>query len=616
MSKSTSFQYSEGSAFVREGYLYYSPNCRRQVVINPPVYGDPSPFKVPRLNVSDFRQPVWWSESWGWMSFIPLAPTFVSYPFEPFSWVPKVVPIEVSLQGNPNLPARVVTRYQMSHTDLDNWKHKESLLVDAARQLRVNHSIAAGIPPVPSSFGYDRPHRSQAIARCMISLSRDWFGIWMGYLSFIIQQTSTSPTSRPTPSDSPHPHWYQQLLDDSSTKWSQPWLDGISASPVCSFSSVARAGIVIPWSKEDRRRPPIDFFLDCGIPVFFPWTLEAENAISRDSKLEYLRPPKEIIQQALTFILSAPQSAPLAALVIKRFCGIATEFRDPASVRVLKLQDSPSDVVALVRQAFLKQHASLTEVEADEVLRRAIEAHHDRQEEQAATDAALPQQGMIEMDTLSLAGHQRPFIDWKDFFRARAARRSAIVQGASQKVLQTHHNRKLNPPTKNMSMFVWESVDSPGGLPVFTRRRAVKAEFDNLLGDDDLHVYDEVHNEWDIFPDFVVDTTSPSEEGVPCFCMPPPRQHVSYYSDSEDETSFAAPSFAAPFVPSVCPAPPIGNRPVAYSDDDDDDDDFDMYRVLRRPVPLVNMAQYQGPPRPRSPPAQHQSHSRPRSPSA
>ena len=82
--------FSNGTAFVQNGILYYSPNCTRPVVIPPQTNHTTSPFNVPCLSASLFRQPIWWSSLWGWVGFIPMAPSFISVPFESFFWMPVI----------------------------------------------------------------------------------------------------------------------------------------------------------------------------------------------------------------------------------------------------------------------------------------------------------------------------------------------------------------------------------------------------------------------------------------------------------------------------------------------------------------------------------------------
>ena len=112
------FDYSNnGRVFLQDGTIFYSPNCSRPAIIPPQTTYSSPPFNQPRLNPSMFKQPIWWSQFWGWMSFIPLAPSFTSTPFATFSWTPRIEQIEVRF----NLPSGLVgkeTRFMMTSDDI------------------------------------------------------------------------------------------------------------------------------------------------------------------------------------------------------------------------------------------------------------------------------------------------------------------------------------------------------------------------------------------------------------------------------------------------------------------------------------------------------------------
>ena len=238
------FDYSQnGRVFLQDGTIFYSPNCSRLAMIPPHTANSSSPFNQPRLNASMFKQPIWWSEFWGWLSFIPLAPSFTSAPFMLFSWMPRIENVEVTFHLPSGLEAKE-TRFKMCLDDIHQWKKSEELMVEAARRIQLFFGIQGNAPPVPSTFHYDCPHRSYAVAKRMISVSRDWFVVWMGFLSFLISRLELCPPdSHPPLPTSPLPDWYNLLRNKSG--YPDPWLDGLNSSTVCSFDlRTPRTGIV------------------------------------------------------------------------------------------------------------------------------------------------------------------------------------------------------------------------------------------------------------------------------------------------------------------------------------------------------------------------------------
>ncbi|KAF8189076.1 hypothetical protein BJ912DRAFT_1106291, partial [Pholiota molesta] len=315
------FDWSQGHAFVQEGTIFYSPNCSRTVLI-PTEASTHSPFNLKHLDASEFKQPVWWTDVYGWQSFIPLAPSYTSSPFEPFCWMPRIV--EVSALVDPKSASGIrERRYEMHPDDCIVWTKREKLLVEAAELIRIWFKIPGNMPPPPSRFNYSRAHKSYRIAKRMISLARDWFAVWMGFVSYLIACTerfgpSASPLYSRPDSDSPFPVWYHRLQEVH--KYPAAWLDGLSASTVCSYDmKTPRAGVVFEWSKADKTRPPLEWFLKHHIPMWFVWSRDEEQALSRDRSLAFLKPPDDLIQNALERLFdNSTTRIPLAGLIIQR----------------------------------------------------------------------------------------------------------------------------------------------------------------------------------------------------------------------------------------------------------------------------------------------------------
>ena len=79
----------------------------------------------------------------------------------------------------------------------------------------------------------------------MISISCDWFIVWMGFLSFLISWLKLCHLdSHPPLPMSPLPNWYNLLQNTSG--YPDPWLDGLSSSAhqlsVHSISGLCKLG--------------------------------------------------------------------------------------------------------------------------------------------------------------------------------------------------------------------------------------------------------------------------------------------------------------------------------------------------------------------------------------
>ncbi|KAF8886713.1 hypothetical protein CPB84DRAFT_1850058 [Gymnopilus junonius] len=237
-----------------------------------------------------------------------LAPSYISVPFEPLCWEPVIEETWVITKDSPT----ATRHFQMREKDVMIWLQKETLLFEAATKIRLKYHIPGNPPPRPSCFGYNRPHKSRAIAIKMTVISRDWFTIWMGFLSYLIVQTTTYGDKASTPL----PCWYQLLLSHGFT---DIWLSGLLASTICLFGTHnPRVGVFIQWTKQQVALLAVEWFLSHEIPIWFIWSKKEEDTIAANSKLAYLHPPNEVLQNALQILFQSP-SLPLATLVMKRF---------------------------------------------------------------------------------------------------------------------------------------------------------------------------------------------------------------------------------------------------------------------------------------------------------
>ena len=393
------FDYSNGSAVVQDGVIYYSPNCTRPVVIpSRPVYSS-DPFHQPRLNFSLFKQPVWWTDGWAWLSFVPLAPSFIFTPFEPLCAMPRIEEVLFSYPGQTG-EIRRETRFRMNEDGIQRWIVEEKRIIQVARVIQLHYGISAGLPPEPSSSYYDRAHKTHKIAKRMIHLSREWFAIWMGFVSYLIAKTASRTPNGEVDRSSPAPDWYNHLRNEH--QFSETWLDGLRLSSVCTFDmSTPRAGIVFQWSEENKYRESIDWFYEHHIPLWFVWSNKEEEHISNHPSLAYLRPPDGLIEQALTKMFNVPD-IPLAGLIIQQFYQLGNDPITNKTLEFLRLRDAPSFVYEFTVTQFLGQGRLLDEtrlgrtqedIDADLTALKISQDH--RRQAAAETSSSFPYQGLL-----------------------------------------------------------------------------------------------------------------------------------------------------------------------------------------------------------------------------
>jgi hypothetical protein len=274
---------SNGQVLVLNGDLYYSPNCTRRVALPPPDVDqgrERNIFQYREVILQHFHQPRWWTLPFGWISFIPLQPQFVGFPFDCLAHLPnrceKIEKLGFAL------PQRLVNR----------WRTLDAALGKATGILIKQHEIPAVRPFSPWAYGYSTAFRSHRIPLQQAAFSRDWFVVWMGLLSFLIAYTESI-----TYADAEAvPNWLQLLAD---LDFNQAWLAGIHRSTVCSFSSeTPRAGAFLHLPPIDSRQPSVQWFCYYHIPVWYRWGPEQE----KDMSLSAIAPLREQLQMGTTFL--------------------------------------------------------------------------------------------------------------------------------------------------------------------------------------------------------------------------------------------------------------------------------------------------------------------------
>ncbi|KAF9470812.1 hypothetical protein BDN70DRAFT_901821, partial [Pholiota conissans] len=479
------FNWSQGRAFVQDGTIYYSPNCSRTIMI-PSECLVSSPFNVPQLDVSMFKQPVWWSDVYGWQAFIPLAPSYTSSPFEPFCWMPRIVEVKSSHHRE--------ILYEMEGAESHRWRERENLLVTAAEQIRIWYKISGNMPPRPSHFNYESAHKSYAVAKKMISLACD-----------------CSAYSRPDP-NSPFPVWYSRL--EERHNYPAAWLDGLTSSTVCSYNiqTTPRVGVVFQWSIDDVHRPPIEWFHSRHIPMWFVWSSAEEQHAREDRSYSFLQPPEYLIQGALTMLFVSPSvKIPLAGLIMQHYYSLGSDPMTNETVKLLALKYAPLFVLRYTTKMFLDQDRDVgnPDPSIDAALRDVLKHKQAEQHAASRAEAAIPTQTMLDVKKKgSLYNH------WEEYFAKRLKRHQEKLNVETPKEWQIWLSRERNPSVKNADMYTWKKIQSSGGKELYMRLKVDKKKNATVHGDFQEHhrIFNSFDNEWDLCKEFGRDSNMASQD--------------------------------------------------------------------------------------------------------
>jgi len=184
-------------------------------------------------------------------------------------------------------------RFYLHEDKAAEWIQLQDWLFYISALLEQTIGTYPSLKPIPPSFlGFQKRFKSLRSARIQATISRDWFVIWMGLLSFKIAAVSD---------------WFGMLAEKDIP---QIWLNDFGRSTVCNFSeNCPRAGIILDWLNTDKnlKKPPVEWFTYHHVPVWYPWTRDYINACSKP-QFAYLRPPVEVIQMATTLSPIPPPS--------------------------------------------------------------------------------------------------------------------------------------------------------------------------------------------------------------------------------------------------------------------------------------------------------------------
>ncbi|KAF8154585.1 hypothetical protein B0H34DRAFT_809159 [Crassisporium funariophilum] len=268
------FDYSNGRVVIQHGSIFYSPNCSRPVDIPQEPVHSSNPFRWQRLDVSMFKQPVWWDQNWAWQSFIPLAPSFLSFlfaPFEPLCAMPHIEEVRFSFPAPSGVMVTQI-RFRLTEDDIRQWLWAEDLLVKAAYELRCD-TVLLGTPLSGLR------HSTSTVLTKVIQLQSAWPAL-LGIAK------SKNRVAKTAPAD-PLSAAYSYLL--KQPKFDELWLDGLSQSAICTFDwKTPQAGIIFQWSVNDRDRKPIEWSSSGGSHNSKEALLQ-ETEATTDARLEVFK---------------------------------------------------------------------------------------------------------------------------------------------------------------------------------------------------------------------------------------------------------------------------------------------------------------------------------------
>lgn len=228
--------HSQGHAFLHNGEVFYSPNSSRRIIVP----DRPGPSSRYRFHEKDalwehFHDPQWWTQEYCFLSFVPLRPSFEG---DTFGSLREILSFIIGPDSD--------DCFYLHEGKAAEWTQLQDWLFYISALLEQTVNTYPSLKPIPPSFlGFQKRFTSLRSARIRATISRDWFVIWMGLLSFKIAAVSG---------------WFGLL---AAKDVPQIWLNDFGRSSVCNFSeNCPRAGIILDWLNTDKnhKKPPVGWF--------------------------------------------------------------------------------------------------------------------------------------------------------------------------------------------------------------------------------------------------------------------------------------------------------------------------------------------------------------------
>jgi len=235
-----------GRIVIINGRRFFSLNSQRDVHV-PPILnfkqGLECDYFGEKPKLADFMEPRWIHQEFAFLCVLPLNPTFRA----PLFNVLHAFKIEKS----------TCNTYQLDARAMEDWVHLETNLQFILG--RLGHLCNGYVVPfirLPSSFGYTRIHKSERLARRQAILSRDWFVILIGAVSYLLRSAGINTVS----------YWYKSLAEEVP----EAWLSSLQASDAY-VKGIKRVGAFMIFGDQTRDYPEYPFLLDLNIPIWYPW---------------------------------------------------------------------------------------------------------------------------------------------------------------------------------------------------------------------------------------------------------------------------------------------------------------------------------------------------------
>jgi hypothetical protein len=321
--------------------------------------------------------------------------------------------------------------------------------------------------PYPSNFGFNRAHATRHLAERQARISRDWFMILMGAVSYVVFARR-------------HPAWFESLKERNI---SQAWIASLEACTVLD-TDFERVGCFVILNDPTRSHPETSLLRRLKVPMWFPWGQRETDIIA-----DKLR--RGVVLDSFWYPKQAELDNPT---VINHYDNIppTVSYRPRYNPAAFRRLPSPTPV-------------SNQSTPPPSTPARLL---HSPTPATPYSSTARPSSPARVGTPPSPDSGQRPGQTWQEFFKERDERRARRPETDRERTARQARERQ--PGRNKSNFFEWRRNSAHEWI----RHKLPRKEGQRLLEDviEGECRYDAATDTWDICEDFATTTQQPTAE--------------------------------------------------------------------------------------------------------
>ncbi|KAF9553067.1 hypothetical protein CPC08DRAFT_767815 [Agrocybe pediades] len=289
---------SNGRACIINGTIVYSPNCSR-FMKSGDFGANHVTYDSRKHDVVQLHRPRLWSPEYTFLAFMETD----SVSSGPLGWI---------LRDKKRFPTEGKKTVRMHSEDVLRWNRLQFDLRNASEHLIGLTKAPCGPDLIETALTCNAAYQTVDDLNKAIERSREWFAYWIAKTAYAIAVCESVQDLEMLEgkiiTDKYPIQWFRSMVE---AEWYQGFISCIRsaccARPGSMFDAntnrePTRVGVLIDICHPKKNQPPIQWFIENGVPVWYEWFPQQTYLCSFGDALN-LRPEPEHLQQAATIML-------------------------------------------------------------------------------------------------------------------------------------------------------------------------------------------------------------------------------------------------------------------------------------------------------------------------